>query len=107
MPGRRRCGGAGGGPCRPEPTSSWSPRLAVVSPGNGPGSGHYDNGPETPPLDADAVPADPEPGPKDGPDSREETQRNTIIRGQIRGVLVPPIGIARHYNQTIMMIYLW
>ena len=37
LPRKRRCGGAGGGPCRPELTSSWLPRLAVASPGNEPG----------------------------------------------------------------------
>lgn len=73
LPGRRRYGGVGGGPCRPEPASSWPPRSAAASPGNEPGSGHYGNEPETPPPGAAAAHAHPEPGPEGGPDPGEET----------------------------------
>lgn len=73
LPGRRHCGAVGGGPCRPGPASSLSPRSAVASLGNEPGWGRYSNESETPPPAAAATHAHPEPGPKGGPDPGEET----------------------------------
>lgn len=72
LPGRHHCGGVGGGPCRPEPTSSWSPHSAVASPGNEQGLGRCGNEPETPPPAAASNRARPEPGPEGGPGSCEE-----------------------------------
>lgn len=67
LPGIRRCGVAGGGPCPLEPASSWSPHSVAASLGNEQGWGHYGNEPETPPRAAVAAHGQPEPGPGGGP----------------------------------------
>lgn len=65
LPRKHRCGGVGGGPCQPEPTSSWPPHSAVASLGIAPGLGRFGNELETPPpctAAASRALPDPRPG---------------------------------------------
>ena len=100
LPGRHHCGGVGGEPCRPEPTSSWSPRLAVASPGNEQGLGRYGNEPETPPPAAASNLARPEPGPEGGPESCEEMKCINIITIMIIIIITAVIIVTEKSNIT-------